>query len=305
MQRNRFDRAAKDMLRLSLEPDGAFESDAEVSPDTQRADVWFTPDPARPPTRADLGLLARMTMGACALEPFHATPGEDEITGCVRKLLNFRHILSLRRPAPQLPRLWIIAAGRPEGGLEGFAFESAEGWPPGVYRSPRLLHGGIVVTSELPRERDTLLLRLMGAGPCLRHALAELAALPIETREHAIAAPVLLRYRIEIKKDPATATNEDEEFMTDTQEIYEAWKRETRDEGRAEGHEKGLAEGAAQGLAQGLVVIYEIRFGAMPPALKTAVEATKEAATLLGWLRLVETTSAETFAATVLASRAG
>jgi hypothetical protein len=33
MQRNRFDRAAKDMLRVSLEPDGVFESDAEVSPD--------------------------------------------------------------------------------------------------------------------------------------------------------------------------------------------------------------------------------------------------------------------------------
>lgn len=49
-------------------------------------------------------------------------------------------------------------------------------------------------------------------------------------------------------------------------------------------------------------MIYEIRFGTMPPALKTAVEATKEAATLLGWLRLVETTSAETFAATVHAS---
>ena len=78
MQRNRFDRAAKDMLRVSLEPDGVFESDAEVSPDTQRADGWFTPDPARPPTRADLGLLWRMTTDACTLEPFHATPGENE-----------------------------------------------------------------------------------------------------------------------------------------------------------------------------------------------------------------------------------
>lgn len=111
------------MLRDSLSPDGNFESDAEVSPDTQRADVWFTPDPARPPTRADLGLLGRMTLGACTLAPFHATPGENEVSGCVRKLL-------------------------------------------------------------------TLRLRLMGAGACLRGALVELAALPSETREHAIAATV-------------------------------------------------------------------------------------------------------------------
>ena len=85
--------------------------------------------------------------------------------------------------------------------------------------------------------------------------------------------------------------------MTDTQKIFEEWKRDTRAEGRAEGR--------AEALAEGLVVIYEIRFGTMSPELKTAVEATKEAATLLDWLRLVETSSAETFAATVLASRAG
>jgi len=157
--------------------------------------------------------------------------------------------------------------------------------------------------------KDMLLLRLMGAGASLRGALAELAALPSETRERAIAGPVLLRYRIDIVKEPATRTHEDEEFMTDTQEIYEAWMLETEAAGIAKGLAKGLAkgraEGAAEGLAQGLVVIYEIRFGTMSPELKTVVEATEEAATLLAWLRLVETSSAETFAATVLASRAG
>jgi hypothetical protein len=239
------------------------------------------------------------------LEPFHATPGESEVSGCLRKLLNFRHILSLRSPTPPLPKLWIISAGRPEGGLEGFSFQSFEGWPRGVYHSPRLLYGGIVVTSELPRARDTLLLRLMGAGACLRGALAELAALPAETRERAIAEPVLLRYRIEIAKEPATRTSEDEEFMTDTQEIFEAWKRETQAEARAEGRAEALAEGVAKGIAKGLVEIYEIRFGTMPPELKTVVEGTEEEAILLAWLRLASTSSAETFAATVLASRAG
>ncbi len=291
MQRNRFDRAAKDLLRVSLEPDGVFVSDAEVDPDPQRADGWFTPDPARPPTRSDLGLLWRMTTEACALEAFHATPGENEVSGCIRKLLNFRHILSLRSPTAPLPKLWIISTGYPESGLDGFGFRPLESWPTGVYRSTRLLFAGVVVTSELPRERHTLLLRLMGAGACLREAVAELAALPVEARERALAKPVLLRCYLDIPKDPANRTKEDEEFMTDTQEIVEAWEREKE------------AKGAAQGLAKGLVVIYEIRSGAMPPELKAVIEATKEEATLLAWLRLVETSSAETFAATVLASR--
>jgi flagellar biosynthesis/type III secretory pathway protein FliH len=164
-----------------------------------------------------------------------------------------------------------------------------------------LLFAGVVVTSELPRERDTLLLRRMGAGACLREAVAELAALPVEARERAIAGPVLLRCHIEIPKDPANRTNEDEEFMSDTQDIFEEWQRENIAKGLAEGR----AKGAAEGLAQGLGVIYEIRFGTMPPALKTVIEATEEAATLLAWIRLAETSSAETFAATVLASRAG
>jgi hypothetical protein len=309
MLRNRFDRAAKDMLRISLEPDGVFESDAEVSPDTQRADGWFTPDPARPPTRADLGLLGRMTTGACTLEPFHATPGEAEVSGCLRKLLNFRHILSLRRPTPQLPKLWIISAGRPEGGLEGFAFQSIEGWPRGVYHSPRLLFAGLVVASELPRERDTLLLRLMGTGPCIRDALTELAALPAETRERAIAGPVLLRYRIEILKEPANRTSEDEEFLMSTQEIFEAWERETEAKALArgiqKGREQGREEGRAEGIATGLVAIYEIRFGTMPLELKTVIHEMSDEATLMAWLRLAETSSAEVFAGTVLAASAG
>ena len=94
--------------------------------------------------------------------------------------------------------------------------------------------------------------------------------------------------------------------MTDTQEFYEAWKREHEALGRAEGLTKGRAEGLAEGaeaLSKGLDVIYRIRFGAMPSELRSVVEATKDPATLLAWLQLVETSSAEAFAAAVLASR--
>ena len=135
----------------------------------------------------------------------------------------------------------------------------------------------------------------MGAGTCLREAVAELAALPVAARERAIVGPVMLRYRIEIEKAPASRTSEDEEFMTSTQDIFEEWQRETAAAGRAEGR--------AEGLANGLVVIYEIRFGAMPSELKTLVEGTEAEATLLGWFRLVETSTAEAFATAVLASR--
>ena len=89
--------------------------------------------------------------------------------------------------------------------------------------------------------------------------------------------------------------------MTSTQDIFEEWQRDTKAAGLAEGR----AQGRAQGLAKGLVVIYEIRFGTMPPELRALVEATEAEATLLEWYRLAETSTAETFAAAVLASRPG
>ena len=152
-------------------------------------DVWFTPDPQRPPTRRDLGLLYRLTETACLLEPFHATPDEGETAACVRKILDFRHVLSLRDPPVPLPVMWILSAGRPSLAIEGFGFQPGESWPSGVYRAARLLFVGLVVVSELPRTRETLLLRLFGAGRVFREAVVELAALPPGARRACPRAP--------------------------------------------------------------------------------------------------------------------
>jgi hypothetical protein len=288
VSRTRFDRAGKDLLRASLEPDGPFESDAEVSPETQRADAWFTPDPERPATRRDLGLLYRLTETACLLEPFHAAPGEDEAGECVRKVLNFRHVLSLRDPAPPLPVLWILSAGRPSSAIEAFGLQPADGWPVGVYRAPRGLHAGLVAVSELPRTRETLLLRLMGAGRVFREAVAELAALPPEARESALARPVLLRYRLEITQAPGKRTSEDEEFVMSTLDIVAEWEREKEANGFRRGRETGIIEC--------LIDLYRARFGSMPEDLQRLVEATHDPETVRGWCTLLLTATPESFA---------
>jgi hypothetical protein len=56
----------------------------------------------------------------------------------------------------------------------------------------------LMVLSELPRTRETLLLRLLGAGRNLRAAIADLLALPEGTWERTIAQPWLIRCRIEV-----------------------------------------------------------------------------------------------------------
>jgi hypothetical protein len=69
-------------------------------------------------------------------------------------------------------------------------------WPPGIYEGPPLLWTRLVVVNELPVARDTLLVRLLGAGSVLKQAIAELKALQAEAPERALALPILLRLRL-------------------------------------------------------------------------------------------------------------
>jgi hypothetical protein len=88
-----------------------------------------------------------------------------------------------------------------------------------------------VVVNELPVTRDTLLVRLLGAGSVLKQAIAELQALPVEAPERRLALPVLLRLRLTVPIDPAQRTSDDQEFLMNTQDIVDTWRREAIQEG--------------------------------------------------------------------------
>ena len=72
----------------------------------------------------------------------------------------------------------------------------------------------------------------------------------------------------------------------DTQDIVETWRREAVQE--------GVEQGVKQGVAHSLIEVYEARFGAMPEDLRTLVR----------WLRIVSTGSADEIAATLRTFRA-
>jgi hypothetical protein len=96
-----------------------------------------------------------------------------------------------------------------------------------------------VVVSELPVIRDTLLMRLLGAGSVLKHAIAELQALPGETPERRLALPILLGLHLTVPTDPAQRTSDDQEFLMNTQDIVETWRRKAIEEGVKQGLEQG------------------------------------------------------------------
>jgi len=128
-----------------------------------------------------------------------------------------------------------------------------EGWPPGIYEGPSLLWTGLVVVSELPITPDTLLLRLLGAGLVLKQAIAEIKALRTADPARSLALPLLVRLRLEIPADPAQRTDDDQEFLMQTQDIVETWRQEAIQEGVKQGILQGVQQGILQGVQQGIL----------------------------------------------------
>lgn len=294
----RFDQFAKLMARAGFTPAGAVRTDEEVSPDARRVDIWFTPrGPEAERELARLGLLGRIGITACTLEPFHCTPSGIEVMDCVCKQHLFRGQLRQREPSTPLPVQWIVSSGRPETALTGLRFESLAGWGPGLYDAPPLTHTRLVVVAELPETRDTLLVRLMGAGRVLAQAIAELRELPDDAPERTLALPILLRLRLEVPAEPTQRTEDDEEFLMSTQDIVETFIQHHRSEALREGRDEGLREGRDEGLCEGLrealLDLYAERFGAPPADVVAVVARTRDREILRSWHKRLVTASAE------------
>ena len=303
----RFDQLAKRILRAVYARAGLVESQREVAAEAHEIDTWFKLDPALSAELTRIGLLGRMIDGASTLfEAFHEAPSVDDYRDCVRKQLLADHadVLEARRekrPRPQFPRLWILAAGRPDTVIRGYALTPSPSFPPAFLEGRDAERVGLLVLRELPRTRETLLLRLMGANDVLREAIVELGRLPIDAWERDVAMPPLLALRIEIPQDP---TDEDErEYLMSTMELYEQWEQKIESKGVEQGVKQGLAQGVKKGLEQGvkkmLPRLYQARFGAPPAAILAAIDAMHDADTLEQWADLFTTKSAEEIAATL------
>jgi hypothetical protein len=305
--RARFDQFAKRLLDKALSMVGEVRTQLEIHGEVQAADVWFLPRAGHEAERARLGLLGRMAETACLLEPFHATPGGDEVLDCLNKQLTLRRNLVREarkddgRP-PDLPRLWILSAGRPESVLAGLCCSPLADWPTGVWQAPSLLATSLVVLRDLPETRDTLPLRLMGSGAALERAMAELDALPAEDWEPRAFVPLLLAFRLHVPQDPRDPENTDEDDMgyaENIEAIYAKWERRIEERGE----KKGIGKGIEEGLRMALVNVYHARFDTLPGALLTVILATEDEPTLQRWTALFSTATADEIAAALLPTK--
>jgi hypothetical protein len=300
--RNRFDHLAKQIGREALGRSGVTAVHDEISPETQHADLRHEPDPARRAERKRLGLLGRIASVLCLIEIYGHAPSADEFRACLGKHIAFwrqrtrkartdRKKWQRRRSRRAFiePFLWIITAGAPTGILTKLKLEPVPGWPSGVYFfGDDILRVGIVVASELPRERSTLLVRLMAAGPLLAPAIAELATLPPDAPERSVAEDILLRLQHALRQKP-TPTRKEKEFIVTMYKTWEEGRTEARNagriEGRVEGRNEGRNEGRVETRSKDVLTVLRARGIAVPVAARRRILAEKDPKQLERWLK--------------------
>jgi hypothetical protein len=316
------DHIAKRMLCAAYEGTAEAHVEDELTPDAQAIDAWFEPDPARAAERESRGLMGRMMPDGVAtiFEPYSSTPGPPEYRDCVRKQLTLDHLRAKEAekkkvPRPDLCRLWVLSRGKPLGVLEGYAFTPIPEFPSGFWQRQPADAVGVVVLRDLPKNRETLLLRMMG-GPEMRgEALGELDKLPEDAWERRAVLPSLLDLRVLAAQNPAEA--EAKEFLMATNVAYEQMRQQMRDEAhkeaetryeqmRDEAHkeaetryeqmrqqmrDEGRKEAEERGLLEGLLLIYEARFNAIPAELRVLLEGVRDREVLRGLCKLVASPS--------------
>ena len=293
---NLADQFCKGLLRdaLSCASIPIPETEVEVVAATQKIDVYAVPDPARAAERRKMGLLGELSLEPSLFEAFSDTPNVPPIRRILCKQLTWHHELERRaesagraaaRAAGRVPRdgpdkepgggaplmvpfpwVIVISPGRPDKVIDMYGCKQVSA---GVYEAVPGLQMRVVVLAELPRTRETLLLRLLGAGRRLAESLADLSALPADAWEKSIATPLLVQFRL---GQGEQATNEEDAVGAAIRMGFEEYEQKLRAEGRTETR------------AGDVLTVLRVRGIAVPDAARARILAQKDPSLLERWL---------------------
>ncbi len=252
--RTPYDLFAKALVMAHEAPFGDARSQFELAADALYGDLAWTPHPRRLPRRPR-DVLDRMARRTSLWEFFHCAPRLMALFACLRKQLTWhaQRVSAARAkkaPAPPMPWLWIISSTAPRAVMRALPFAPMKGWPTGFYEGPPSGTLRLVIVRELPATRDTLLLRVMGAGRTLHRAIDEIAALPDDAPERKIALPLLMKLRLTLPdEDPLMKHLSPLEASDAYQNAVKKIEQRAAERALEQGLERGLERGLARGLA--------------------------------------------------------
>lgn len=276
MTRQPHDQFAKQYLAELLTPLGTVEVSREVTDEVRQIDLYFAPAPTPTADSQALGLLGKLALSTCLLEPFRNQPSKTEIRTCMLKLFSLQSDLQrqARRenrgfPEDDLPRLWIVATSASAALLNSFgATLDSENWCEGIYFLAPALKTAVVAINQLPPTPETLWLRILGKGKTQQQAISELIALPRGNPVRTNVLDLISSWRITLES--RENLNQDErDLIMNLSPAYLQLREEIFREGRQEGRQEGSFEG------QRLVVenLLRVRFGSLDESLLRVVDA--------------------------------
>lgn len=277
------DQFAKDHLEEILTPYGTIQSPRRVAGEVRQVDLWFSPTSESRLSPEPLGILARSIQFPTIFEPFRNHATADEICDCLLKLLEIRGELQREAnrnrsniPENLQPQLWILTPTASQNLLEGFgATLDLESWPMGIYFLPRQFRTVMVVIHQLPRNADTLWLRILGRGKVQERAIEDLEALPIDNPFRANVLTLLNRLRADLQTE-ASINLEDRELIMRLSPLFDQQLEAAQLSGLQQGLQQGVQQGLQQGLQQGERLVVEnllrVRFGAVDAELAGIID---------------------------------
>jgi hypothetical protein len=274
------DQFAKDYLEELLTPYGTIQSPRRVAGEVRQIDLWFSPNPESTPAPEPLGILARAIQTPAIFEPFRNPATADEICDCVLKLLEIRGELQREAnrnrgkiPEHIKPRLWIITPTASKNLLSEFgATLDLETWPMGIYFLSPQWRTVIVVIHQLPRNLDTLWLRVLGRGKVQAQAINEIEQLPPDNPFRSNAFILLNRLKADLESKQSSNL-EDRELIMRLSPLFDR----QLEAAKLSGLQQGVQQGVQQGLQQGERLVVEnllrFRFGTLDPELTLIIDS--------------------------------
>ena len=322
MTRERQDQFAKDLLAAVLEPLGNVIAGKELLAEPLKVDISFEATAALEPELLEqYGLPGRLVAGRAYFEPYRHSLEADHLWNAAAKLS--MSWLAARRKVEKASavlegHMWVVTPSAPENlvkeaGLkplwenDGRDWWALKTWPKGVYQQSKLLPLGLVVLDELPEDRQTLTLRLMGRGRTLKRAVAELKGLAENDPLRTPVLNLLEKWRI-IQTPVLELDPQEQEVVMNAMKTYQQWSEERRQEGRLEGMQQGMQQGRLEGMQQGMQQGNQRRraaastalqrfwprlYGPLPESLKVAIESCADADQLEAAMNALATAPSE------------
>jgi hypothetical protein len=241
MSRNIHDRFVKEWLKQLLPDFGAVKIESQIMGEIRTIDVVFHPEAEAHKILPDLGMFGRLLVKPCAIEAFRNAVPLWEVSNCCNKRFTLENeLIGLAKKEQRFlsrqacPRLWIVTPTFSKTLKKSCKADLDSKWGPGIYFLSDRERTGVIVIHELPKDQDTILLRLLGKGAVQAQAIKELSALPSdhpylqETLEHISSLQINLKLRQNKTKDI-------KEVIMNLSPAYEKWHEETLAEGEAKG----------------------------------------------------------------------